>query len=316
MTARDRPRWPASARGKGGWMHGEGWRWRAATAVGVLALLAACRSVAPPAGSAGGADPGAGGAPLPSAGCRDGAMPALVGAAREVVVGGETRRYLVDAPGGAGDRPLPVVLAFHGFRDSAAGLRAGIGFAERAARGELIAVHADGRDDVHLLDTVGRGWDLAPGDTRDTAFVAALLDALERERCVDRRRVYATGFSNGGFFSNLLGCTLGGRLAAVAAVSGARALDGCTPPGPMPVLFFHGAADRVVPPRLTTAAAAWWRRIDRCAAEEPRIVADGCERAASCAADVVVCGGPQGHTWPDEASSRIWEFFRAHARAE
>lgn len=282
-----------------------------------LVAIAACRSVGTPtttnerAVDAAATAP----APLPSDGCRGGAQPALVAAAREVVVDGTVRRYLVDAPAGAGDRPLPVVLAFHGFRHSAAGLRGGIGFAEAAARGELIAVHADGRDDVHLLDTVGRGWDTAPGEAHDTAFVTVLLDALEHERCVDRRRVYATGFSNGAFLSNLLGCTLGGRLAAVAAVAGARALDGCAAASPMPILFFHGAADGIVPPRLTAAAAAWWRRTNRCTEAEPARTADGCARASGCAGDVVVCTGPQGHTWPGDASARIWEFFRAHARS-
>lgn len=293
-------------------------RGRRRRAVVLLALitLAACRSIeAPPPTSERAADGGAVPA-LASVGCGEGTQPALVAAAREIVVGGTTRRYLVDAPAGAGDRPLPVVLAFHGFRHSAAGLRAGIGFAERAARGELIAVHADGRDDVHLLDAVGRGWDTAPGEAHDTAFVAALLDALERERCVDRRRIYATGFSNGAFLSNLLGCTLGTRLAAVAAVAGARALDGCATQTPMPILFFHGTADGIVPPRLTAAAAAWWRRTNRCAETEPVGASDGCARAAGCTADVVVCTGSQGHTWPGDASARIWDFFRAHVRSE
>ncbi|MCC6848872.1 MAG: hypothetical protein IT294_10260 [Deltaproteobacteria bacterium] len=278
------------------------------------AVVAACRpSTAPEAGGPGSPTPAAPGA---AAGCRVGTAPALVGAAREVTVGGERRRYLVDAAEGPGDEPRPVVLVFHGFRHSAAGLRAGAGFVAGAAHGDYIAVHADGRDDVRLLGGVGRGWDVAPGDRRDTAFVAELLDALAAERCVDRRRVYATGFSNGGFFANLLACTLGGRIAAAAPVAGARPLDECAPAGPVPMLFFHGAADRVVPPRLTTGAAAWWRRANGCdeGAEGP--AAAGCRAAAGCAADVVVCTGAQGHTWPSDATARILEFFRAHARRE
>jgi len=256
-------------------------------------------------------DPAAAAA-VPSRGCRSGELPALVGGAREVSVRGEVRRYLIDASAGRADVPRPLVLAFHGFRHSAAGLRAGLGLAEHAAAGELIAIHADGRDDVQLLDGVGRGWDIAPDETRDTAFVAAILDAIEGERCVDRRRIYATGFSNGAFFANLLGCTLADRLAAVAAVSGARPLDDCRPAAPIPILFFHGDADRIVPPRLTTGAAAWWRRIDGCG--EGDDVRAGCQAARDCAADVVVCLGAQAHTWPNDATDRILEFFRRHPR--
>lgn len=276
---------------------------------GVLSAVAACRAPAPPASGAG---PASGGGAAPSAGCRPGTLPALVGEARTIDVDGLARRYLIDAPAGSADAALPLVLVFHGFRHSAAGLRAGLDFAQRAASGALVAVHADGREDVRLLDRIGRGWDVAPGDTRDTAFVRAILDTLERERCIDRRRIFATGFSNGGFLSNLLGCQLGDRLAAIAPVAGARPLDACTPPQPMPVLFFHGSADRVVPPRLTAGAAAWWRRANGCGdGDDAR---DGCRATQGCAADVVVCEGTQAHTWPSDASAAIWRFFEAHPR--
>ncbi len=281
----------------------------------LVALVAGCRSAsAPPAEHAHADGDAPDGAAVPSAGCRAGTAPALVADARTIMVDGAVRHYLVDASAGPADVPHPLVLAFHGFRHSAAGFRAGIGLAERAAAGELIAVHPDGRDDVHLLDGEGRGWDLAPEDTRDAPFVSAMLDAIERERCVDRRRVFATGFSNGAFFANLLGCQLADRLAAVAVVSGARPLDACRPARPMPILFFHGTADRVVPQRLTTSAAAWWRRVNGCGdADEVR---DGCEVARDCAADVVVCVGSQAHAWPADATDRIWAFFRRHPRRD
>jgi polyhydroxybutyrate depolymerase len=250
----------------------------------------------------------------PSAGCRAGSLAAVVGQRRTLVVAGLARSYLVDAPAGAADAPLPLVLAFHGFRHSAAGLRDGIGLAERAAAGAFVAVHAEGREGVRLLDTTGRGWDTGPDDAADDAFVRAILDAVEAERCIDRRRIYALGFSNGGFVSNLLGCRLADRLAAVAPVAGARALDACTPAAPRPILFFHGRADRIVPPRLTAAAVAWWRRANRCGDGDD--AGTGCHVARGCAADVAFCEGPQAHTWPRDATDRIWEFFRAHPRRD
>ncbi len=254
-------------------------------------------------------------APSPSAGCRGAAnYAALAGERRRITVGGEERSYLIDAPAAPGDTPFPLVVAFHGFRADAGGLRSGSGFAELAAGGQLIAVHPEGRSGVELLGTTGRGWDTAPEDERDAAFVRALLDTIERERCVDRRRIFVTGFSNGAFLANLLGCRLADRLAAVAAVSGARALDRCTPAAPMPILFFHGTADRVVPLGVTTAARSWWRAANHCAAgeDEPR---DGCVAAPGCAADVVYCEHPFAHTWPRNATTKMWQFFRDHPRA-
>jgi polyhydroxybutyrate depolymerase len=253
-------------------------------------------------------------APAPSAGCRAGDLAALVGERRQLLIDGEPRSYLIDAAAGSADVPRPLVLAFHGFRHSAAGLRSMIGLAERAATGAFVAIHPEGRDDVSLLNSVGRGWDTGPDETRDLAFVRALLDAIERERCIDRRRLFVTGFSNGGFIANLLGCRLADRLAAVAPVAGARALDTCEPAAPLPILFFHGATDQVVPPRLTVAARAWWRRANQC--RDGDELREGCRIARDCAADVVLCEGPQAHTWPPDATRRIWEFFATHPRLE
>ncbi|HLK12323.1 MAG TPA: PIG-L family deacetylase [Candidatus Binatia bacterium] len=281
-------------------------RTSAVLALGALVFLAACGRE--PAGSS---TAGADVAPEPSAGCRAAVLPALHGERRSVRVGAEAREYVVDAPAGRGDRPLPVVLDFHGFRGNAERERAATGFGRLAARDGFIAVAPEGHAGVRLLGTTGTGWSMVPSDTRDVDFVRALLDRLERDRCVDRRRVFATGMSNGGFFVNLLGCVLGDRLAAVAPVAGARALDGCVPAGPMPVLLLSGRHDRVVSPEFVRGARDWWAHENACGAA----TADGgCQRFTGCRADVVACEGWQGHWWPSDASERIWRFFRAHPR--
>ena len=88
-------------------------------------------------------------------------------------------------------------------------------------------------------------WD----KTDDVGFVAALLDTLDEEFHLDRRRVYATGFSNGGFLCHRLGLELPDRIAAIAPVSGAllpaMAGDDSTG-GTMPVCLIHGTADSIV----------------------------------------------------------------------
>jgi len=248
-------------------------------------------------------------APDPSAGCRWGTRAPVRGERRTLVVAGEERSYLVDAPAAPADRPLPLVLSFHGFRGSASGHRWWTRWGALARWEGFIAVHPEGHDDVRLLGTTGRGWDLSPDETRDADFVRALLDALERERCVDRRREFATGMSNGGFFTSLLGCMLADRLAAVAPVAGAMDLRACAPARPVAVLVIHGRKDRIVRPELARSARDWWARTERCGAAVER---EGCQRFEDCMADVVYCEGPQAHRWPGDATRRIWRFFRAH----
>jgi polyhydroxybutyrate depolymerase len=268
-----------------------------------LALLVGCgggpRALEAPAGA------------VASSGCRAAAFPAITGQRADVVVDGERRSYLIDAPQGRGDVPLPVVLVFHGFRADATNLRNGAGWPELAAEEGFIAVHPDGHAGVRLLGTEGRGWDLAVGQTRDVKMVSALLDRLESERCVDRRRVFATGFSNGGFFASLLGCALADRIAAIAPVAGARALPGCTPARPMPVLLVHGRNDPVVEPSLVRAARDWWSEAAGCTGTD---VEGHCETQRGCRAAVVFCEHSGAHVWPDDTTARIWRFFQDHPR--
>jgi polyhydroxybutyrate depolymerase len=247
------------------------------------------------------------GAPEPSPGCRAGTVPAGRGERGEI----DGRWYLLDAPAGPADRPLPLILAFHGFRSGPDELRAGGGLAA-AAREDAVVVFPAGHDGVRLLGVVGRGWDLRPDQTTDRDFVRRLLDHLEATRCVDRRRVYATGMSNGAFVASLLGCQLADRLAAVAAVAGGQGLGDCVPSSPVPILFLYGAADRVVSPELVRQGVDWWVHRNGC--DSGRADGSGCTRWAGCAATVAACEGPQGHWWPADGAGRIMDFFRGHAR--
>ena len=245
-----------------------------------------------------------------SSGCRPGDTPALDDVRRTLMVGSDERSYLIDAPAAPADRPLPVVLVFHGFQDSAASIR-GAGFGTLARRGDMIAIHPDGHEGVRLLGTVGRGWDLGSSQTRDLDFVRALLDRIEAERCVDRRRIYATGMSNGAFFSNLIGCRMADRVAAIAPVAGGMALPACAPAQPVAVLMIFGRADDIVPPDLARGARDWWAQTLGCSGHGER---DGCTQYEGCRADVVYCEGPQAHAWPRDATERIWQFFTSHPK--
>jgi polyhydroxybutyrate depolymerase len=80
----------------------------------------------------------------------------------------------------------------------------------------------------------------------DVGFLAALIDHLAAELCVDQRRIYATGMSNGAGMATTLGCEIGGRLAAIAAVSGVNLTGACPGHDAVAVLAFHGDADDVV----------------------------------------------------------------------
>lgn len=249
------------------------------------------------------------------------------------------RDYVVYVPPGYDHAtPTPLVLAFHGYANSPAQQEQWSSLGEKAAAAGFVLVYPSGTG----LVSGWNGGDCCGSMVDDVGFVRALIDRLEADLCIDPARVYATGFSNGGFLSHRLACELSDRIAAIASVAGVMGIDGCAPTRPMPVLHMHGTGDFVVPydgsvvlgfESVAETIAGWVER-DGCKGEPVvSYVQDEvtCERYEACdaGAEVELCtieGG--GHTWPGgadifgagpttqslDANDRLWDFFVAHPR--
>jgi len=166
-------------------------------------------------------------------------------------VDGRSRTYFLHVPQSYdGSEPVPVVLVLHGFLESGAGTARNTRFAELADREGFI---------VAFPNAVRRAWryqgdgERAPTFLRqvdDVAFVEAVLDRLQADYRVDTGRVYAAGFSAGGFMVQRLACAIPERLAAVAPVSATlteASAESCTPGAPVPVVLLAGTEDPIVP---------------------------------------------------------------------
>jgi polyhydroxybutyrate depolymerase len=140
---------------------------------------------------------------------------------------------------------MPVVLDFHGLTGTAE-QQALLSDLEGLAGTEgFIAVHPQGSVDPATGMTF---FELGQASTvDDVAFTADILDDLAASLCVDPARVYAMGFSNGGYMSSRLACDLADRIAAITTVAATTHPDDCAPSRAVPVQAFHGTADRVVP---------------------------------------------------------------------
>ncbi|MFI9591387.1 hypothetical protein [Nonomuraea sp. NPDC052265] len=163
----------------------------------------------------------------------------LTSGPHQLTSGGLTRRYLLAVPGTPG--PHPVLLNLHGLGSDAA---------EQAAYSRLPQIGAlRGYIVITPQSAPGRlAWTLPhTAGPDDAAYLAALLDEVERRQCVHPGREFAAGMSYGAGLAVSLVCALDGRLSGVAAVAGIPIAQPCRDPAPTTIIAFHGTADRLVP---------------------------------------------------------------------
>jgi polyhydroxybutyrate depolymerase len=149
---------------------------------------------------------------------------------RKLDVDGRPRSFVVHVPPRYHpERPTPVVLVFHGSSMNAKMMATYSGLSKKADEAGFIAVYPNGTGPSKVMWIFDCGGlpDLAEGKTRpdDVAFTVRVLDDLESVLNVDRKRVFAAGFSNGGMMCHRLAAALPDRIAAIATVSGTIAVD-------------------------------------------------------------------------------------------
>ena len=271
-----------------------------------------------------------------------------------IVSSGMTRSYLLHIPRNYIDTvQTPLVLNFHGHGSNPVQQAYYTDFSTLADQQHFIVAYPQGvvGPDKHT------GWATGPKfnpQVNDVLFVSNLLNYLQSTLCINPTRIYATGFSNGGGMTNLLACKMADRIAAFAPVSGAYPAvpGGCHPARPVPIIEFHGTADRIVPyngrpskgyPPVTQWLQSWVK-LDSCSATPmitqpvPNVTE---EQWRDCKGNVTLIhyrieGWP--HAWPRtvplkhflpdphnphhkhlvvistsiDATPMIWSFFEAH----
>ncbi len=168
----------------------------------------------------------------------------------------QTRQQLATAPGGKekmdyllylpngyheSKKDWPLILFLHG---------AG----ERGTHIDKVAKHGppkivrDGTMDLPFIIVSpqcpnGKWW----SDKAQLKNLSALLDAIEKKYRVDKKRVYLTGLSMGGYGTWHLAAAQPNRFAAIAPICGGGNVEDAKKLSGLPMWVFHGARDSVVP---------------------------------------------------------------------
>lgn len=243
---------------------------------------------------------------------------------------GLDRTYYLSLPDRSADSPHPLVVVLHGGRSNASSIARTTEFHRLGRREGFAVVYPEVASGQSVWND---GRDASDTGVNDVGFVLRLIDELKRTASIDSDRIYATGASNGGMFTQRLACEPGTPFAAVAPVVANLPADlepHCNPGRPIPILMIMGTEDALMPyeggvvarmiPLLgrgqgtvlsADATVRFWLRNNQCRGDREESMlpdsspGDGTRireaRWRECARDaeviqLSVIGG--GHTWP------------------
>jgi polyhydroxybutyrate depolymerase len=194
----------------------------------------------------------------------------------------------------------------------------------------LVMVYAPARtnryeseDFVHLTqEATAAGFIVAYADHRTMTpksieELAEIPGLIERKWCIDHKRIFLTGHSDGGTSAMAIAFINGTKHIPAAIAPSAMGIRGedlkayqC--PNPLPVMVIHSSQDTHFP-GYGKEAIQWWAACNGCDATPPVKDADGCVTYKGCKNKVSTryCEGTGSHTkWPGN-NTAIIDFFKS-----
>jgi polyhydroxybutyrate depolymerase len=226
-----------------------------------------------------------------------------------IAFGGLMRAYDVQIPASyANTTAVPLVFDLHGYTSNKEQQQAISGWSALAEKEGFVVVRPDG------FQNSWNGGNFCCGEAQakgldDVGLMRAIAAEVQKRLCIDPKRIYFSGLSNGGAMSHRVACEAGDLFAMTAPVSyplDFKPLDKCKPSRPMPVMHFHGTNDLIVPYNGGAFAIpakdsfAYWAKADGCTGTPTKTYEKGashCDTYTSCqgGATVTLCTLNGGH---------------------
>ena len=165
---------------------------------------------------------------------------------RAIEVDGETREFIIHVPSSYDTlKSVPLMLNFHGWTMTAEEQMEVSDMRSLANSKQFILVYPQGTRFQFLTHWNVGSWTTG-SNANDLGFTEALIQQISTNYNIDEERIYACGYSNGGFFSYELACQLSHKIAAIGSVAGnmsTKTVNNCNPSHPTPVITVSGTMD-------------------------------------------------------------------------
>jgi poly(3-hydroxybutyrate) depolymerase len=235
--------------------------------------------------------------------------------------GGKTRKYILKVPA---------------TYDKAQAYRLVFAFAESGSSAQSVAdrnyfrmATYDGKNTIFAAPDAENG--AGSWANTDVAFTDTILAQLEGDLCIDKSRIFATGFSYGGGMSMALACTRADVFRAVAFFSGADLTSSCPTTLTKPIAYYASQASEdangmdITNPMTGEKKQAQFAEVNGCTAEPNSTTfpasgkAHTCTNYKNCSAGhpTEYCVFNGAHGWepvdPDQSTSwdppEAWKFI-------
>ena len=270
-----------------------------------------------------------------------------------ITVDGRERTYILQLPPNYYEADnFSLVIAMHGGGGSGEQFESTSHLSVKARAAKFAVVYPDGVQSDGLLKA--RTWNAgsccdyaSENNINDVRFISELIDRLVLDYKIDRKKVYATGHSNGGMLAYRLACELSNKIAAIAPNGTTMVVEQpCNASRPVPILHMHSILDQHVPyaggmgsgiskhynPPIDSVLNVWQQK-NQCAQPAQVIQDNGSYKLTKwvdCLNNVAIhyyLTKDGGHSWPGgepgsvfgdntstaiNANDLLWEFFQQH----
>lgn len=164
------------------------------------------------------------------------------------VEGMRSRRYFINVPSTyVAGTPAPLLIGFHGIGGSATIFREQSKLDVYSEERGMITAYPEGYGPEFGVEASWNGG-LCCGlanlnELDDVKLTSAIIDSISSRYSIDKSRVWAAGFSNGGMLSYRLACELSTKITAIGVGAGSLMSKTCDTQKPVSVIHLHGASD-------------------------------------------------------------------------
>ena len=253
-----------------------------------------------------------------------------------VKVDGKDRTFIMHVPSSyKGDKPVPMLVDYHPIGGDGKSHLGASPYKEKTDPEGVITLYPDGTPNPVGNMKGSNGWNVGPccSSDDDLKFSREMIRSVQEKVCIDKKRIYAAGYSMGGGMSNHVACFMSDIYAAVAPASMDLNTDNsaqCSPDRPISIIMFRGSQDFVCSYNggnsgqndgLNFLGAKgnfkFWGDKNGCNTVSSTTNSDGCEEYTGCrdGVRVVLCTdnlvgamGPNNHSYGN--ASIGWPFLK------